>query len=54
MRSMRPDKEINCISVRIPRHDGKIIPALVLLPKVRQKNAPGVLWIHGGGYQRLL
>lgn len=50
MRSMRPDKEINCISVRIPRRDGKIIPALVLLPKARRKNAPGILWIHGGGY----
>lgn len=50
MRSMRPDKEINCVSVRIPRRDGKIIPALMLLPKVRRKNAPGILWIHGGGY----
>lgn len=50
MCSMRPDKEINCISVRIPRRDGKIIPALVLLPKARRKNAPGILWIHGGGY----
>lgn len=50
MRSMRPDKKINCISVCIPRRDGKIIPALVLLPKARRKNAPGILWIHGGGY----
>ena len=50
MRSMRPDKEINCISVRIPRRDGKIIPALVLLPKARRRNAPGILWLHGGGY----
>jgi len=50
MRSMRPDKEINCISVRIPRRDGKIIPALVLLPKAQRKNAPGILWLHGGGY----
>ena len=50
MRSMRPDKEINCISIRIPRRDGRIIPALVLLPKARRKNAPGILWIHGGGY----
>ena len=50
MRSMRPDKEINCISVRIPRRDGKIIPALVLLPQTRRNNAPGILWIHGGGY----
>lgn len=50
MRSMRPDKEINCISVKIPRRDGKIIPALVLLPKARRRNAPGILWIHGGGY----
>ena len=50
MRSMRPDKEIHCISIRIPRRDGKSMPALVLLPKVRRRNAPGVLWLHGGGY----
>ena len=42
MRSMRPDKEINCISIRIPRRDGKTMPALVLLPKNRRKNAPGI------------
>ena len=50
MRSMKLDKEINCISVRIPRRDGKSIPALVLQPKVRRRNAPGILWLHGGGY----
>ena len=50
MRSMKPDKEINCISVRIPRRDGKSIPALVLQPKVRRRSAPGILWLHGGGY----
>lgn len=44
------DKEINCKKIKIPREDGKSIPALVLSPKTLQKNAPGILWIHGGGY----
>ena len=24
--------------------------ALVLTPKVRKEQAPGILWMHGGGY----
>lgn len=45
-----PDKAINCTKIRIPRKDGKSIPSLVLSPKVKHENAPGILWIHGGGY----
>lgn len=45
-----PDKELNCIKIRIPRSDGKTMPALVLMPKGGCKKGPGVLWIHGGGY----
>lgn len=45
-----PDKELNCIKIRIPRSDGKTMPALVLTPKGGSKKGPGVLWIHGGGY----
>lgn len=26
------------------------MPALVVTPKIPRKNAPGILWIHGGGY----
>lgn len=44
------DKEINCTKIRIPRKDGKSISALLLSPKSPKKNAPGILWIHGGGY----
>lgn len=30
--------------------NGHRIPMLVLHPKHRKENAPGVLWLHGGGY----
>ncbi|MCQ2531054.1 MAG: alpha/beta hydrolase [Lachnospiraceae bacterium] len=45
-----PDKDLNCIKVRIPRSDGKTLPALVLTPKGGCVGGPGILWIHGGGY----
>ncbi len=50
MYKLTPDKGINCKKIKIPREDGKSIPALILSPKIPQKNAPGILWIHGGGY----
>lgn len=50
MYKFTPDKDINCIKIRIPRADGKFISALVLSPKEKRNDAPGVLWIHGGGY----
>lgn len=50
MYKFTPDKDINCIKIRIPRADGKFISALVLFPKEKRNDAPGVLWIHGGGY----
>ena len=34
---------------RIPA-GGRSVPALVLTPKSPRSDAPGVLWIHGGGY----
>ena len=30
--------------------NGTSFPALVLTPKVRKTQAPGILWMHGGGY----
>ncbi len=30
--------------------NGLRIPLLILQPKERTENAPGVMWIHGGGY----
>lgn len=50
MYKLTPDKEINCIKIRIPRSDGKTMPVLVLSPKEGNKKGPGILWIHGGGY----
>lgn len=44
------NKEINCTKIRIRRKGGKSISALLLSPKSPKKNAPGILWIHGGGY----
>ena len=45
-----PDKDINCRKIRIQRKNGTSFPALVLTPKVRKAQAPGILWMHGGGY----
>ena len=50
MFSIFPDKEINVKRIRIPRTGGGYVPALVLSPESGADNAPGVLWIHGGGY----
>lgn len=45
-----PDPEINHTNIRIPRRDGTFFSALVLSPKTLRPAAPGVLWLHGGGY----
>ena len=50
MYKLFPYKDVNCTKIHIPRRDGKYIPALVVSSKVRAKNVPGILWIHGGGY----
>ena len=42
---LTPDRDVRAEKVRI----GKIA-ALVIRPKTPVKGAPGVLWIHGGGY----
>ena len=49
MRSMKPDKDIRVRKIRIPTEHGSI-PALLLSPLAAPVNAPGVLWLHGGGY----
>lgn len=43
--NMKPDGDILVRKIKINR-----ISALILSPKARPENAPGVLWIHGGGY----
>ena len=51
MKSMKPDKDIAVKKIKIEAH-GRKIPALVLTRAIenRTKNAPGILWLHGGGY----
>ena len=48
MRSMRPDPKICTRKIAIP--GGQTIPAPLLSPKKAPANAPGILWLHGGGY----
>lgn len=50
MYNLFPDNEVNCNRIQIPRRDGKNMPALLVSPKKKTLNAPGILWIHGGGY----
>lgn len=49
MFSLKPDKDIHVEKVKIQAADHKI-PALILSPKSGTSKAPGILWIHGGGY----
>lgn len=48
--SIFPDKNVNCTKISIPCRDGRHMAALVVSPKAPHKNAPGILWLHGGGY----
>ena len=50
MYKLFPDKDVKCTRIQIPCRDGRHMPALVVTPKIPKKNAPGILWIHGGGY----
>lgn len=45
-----PDKEIDHQKIRMVRENGGSFSALVLSPKMGFHNAPGILWLHGGGY----
>ena len=49
MKQMKPDKDIAIRKIKIEAH-GRKIPALVLSPKSKAEDPPGILWIHGGGY----
>ena len=49
MRSMRPAPDVLVRHVRIRAEHGSI-PALLLSPREKPLLAPGVLWLHGGGY----
>lgn len=50
MYQLFPDKDVKCTRIRIPCRRGRHMPALIVTPKIPRKNAPGILWIHGGGY----
>lgn len=45
MITLKPDKDILVRKVKIGS-----VPTLILSPKASREPAPGVLWIHGGGY----
>lgn len=47
--SLKADKDVNVKKIKI-KADKRTIPALIVSPKIKRKNAPCVLWIHGGGY----
>lgn len=49
MLSLKPDKDVNEEKIEI-KADARSIPAFVVSPKKKLPNAPGVLWLHGGGY----
>lgn len=48
----RKSKKLNCEEVSIERKDGTYLRLLVYSAKrrMKEKNVPGVLWLHGGGY----
>lgn len=50
MYQLFPDKDVQCTSINIPCRNNRQMPSLVVSPKLPKKNAPGILWIHGGGY----
>lgn len=46
---LRPDKDVS-VTKKVIKNDGHRIPLLIISPKSPKPNAPGVLWMHGGGY----
>ncbi len=42
---LKPDKDLNVVKAKAGR-----VPLLILKPVKSVNNAPGILWIHGGGY----
>lgn len=36
--------------IRVPREDGSLLRLCVYTPRKPYENAPGLLWMHGGGY----
>ena len=49
MFKLTPDKDLKADKIKI-KFNGRKIPLIVVSPKNPVKNAPVVLWIHGGGY----
>lgn len=41
----------DCVSREIFREDGSKLRIIVVTPKEKKENVPGLLWIHGGGYE---
>ena len=49
MLSLRPDQNVNVKKIKI-MSGKRYVQALVVSPKNLIDDAPGILWIHGGGY----
>ena len=49
MFSLRPDQNVNVKKIKI-MSGKRYVQALVVSPKNLIDDAPGILWIHGGGY----
>ena len=46
---LSPPSGVTVNKIKIPSQ-GRLMPALVIAPSAPRPGAPGVLWIHGGGY----
>lgn len=49
MYKLFPDKDVKCTRINISCRNGRHMPVLIVTPKIPKKNAPGIVWIHGGG-----
>lgn len=43
--------QTNCVNDYITRVDGSKLRVLIVTPKNKKTKVPGLLWIHGGGYE---
>lgn len=50
MFSFKPSDKVIVTKETAISSDGHKVPLLILSPKEKRSNVPGVLWLHGGGY----
>lgn len=46
----RKPRGLSCKRVSIQREDGSLMDIVIYGPKEKPQTAPGILWVHGGGY----